>query len=61
MKLANYPLKQNNLFGDEDHPFLIEFEDFKNKNKEIFEKITLKELENLMPENSKWMHGARSC
>lgn len=61
MKLANYPLKKNNLFEDEDHPFLIELEDFKNKNREIFEKITLKELENLMPENPKWMHGARPC
>jgi hypothetical protein len=27
----------------------------------IFEKISLKELENLMPENPKWMHGARPC
>jgi len=61
MKLANYPLKKNNLFKDSDHPFLIEFKDFKNKNKEIFEKITLKELESLMPENPKWMHGARPC
>ena len=61
MKLANYPLKKNNLFEDEDHPYLIEFEDFKNKNKEIFEKITLKELESLMPDNPKWMHGARPC
>jgi hypothetical protein len=61
MKLANYPLKKNILFEDDDHPFLIELEDFKNKNKEIFEKITLKELENLMPENPKWMHGARPC
>ena len=61
MKLAYYPLKRNDLFAHEDHPFLIEFEDFKNKNKEIFEKIKLKELENLMPENPKWMHGARPC
>jgi exopolyphosphatase/pppGpp-phosphohydrolase len=61
MKLVNYPLKKNNLFEDEDHPFLIELEDFKNKNREIFEKISLKELENLMPENPKWMHGARPC
>jgi len=59
MKLANYPLKKNNLFDDEDHPFLIYFEDYKLKNKEVFEKITLEELENMMPENPKWMHGAR--
>jgi hypothetical protein len=61
MKLANYPLKKNSLFEDENQPFLIELEDFKIKNKEIFEKISLKELENLMPENPKWMHGARPC
>ncbi|MEM5828517.1 MAG: hypothetical protein QW197_03410 [Candidatus Aenigmatarchaeota archaeon] len=60
MKLAKYPLKPNNLFDDEDHPFIISIEDYKTKNKEIFEKITLKELENLMPENPKWMHGARA-
>jgi exopolyphosphatase/pppGpp-phosphohydrolase len=61
MRLANYPLKKNKFFEDKEHPVFIEFEDFKNKNKEIFEKITLKELENLMPENPKWMHGARPC
>jgi len=60
MKLANYPLSKNNLFEDEDHPYLIRIEEFKNKNKEIFEKISLRELENLMPENPKWMHGARA-
>jgi len=61
MKLAKYPLHKNNLFEDEDHPFIISFKDFREKNKEIFEKITLKNLENLMPENPKWMHGARAC
>jgi len=61
MKLTNYSLKQNKLFEDKDHPFLIEFADFKNKNKEIFYGITLKELEGLMPDNPKWMHGARPC
>jgi len=61
MKLTNYHLKKNYLFEDKDHPFLIEFEDFKKKNKEIFEKISLKELVNLMPENPKWMQGARPC
>ncbi|GIW66569.1 MAG: hypothetical protein KatS3mg095_0467 [Candidatus Parcubacteria bacterium] len=59
MKVANYHLKKNNLFDDEDHPFLIYFEDYKLKNKEIFEKITLEELEKMMPGNPKWMHGAR--
>jgi len=61
MRLANYPLKKNDLFEDEDHPFLISITDFINKNKEIFEKIKLEELEILMPNNPQWMHGARAC
>lgn len=60
MKITEYPLKNNTLFEDEDHPFLIEIEDYKSKNKEIYKKITLEKLENLMPENPKWMHGARA-
>lgn len=60
MKLAYYPLQKNTLFEDEDHPFLITIENYKGKNKEIYERITLKELENLMPDNPKWMHGARA-
>lgn len=39
---------------------MITIDDYKIKNKEIFEKITLKELEDLMPDNPKWMHGARA-
>ncbi len=59
MKLAKYPLQKNNLFKDGDHPFLITIKDYKSKNREIYKKITLNELENLMPDNPKWMHGAR--
>ncbi len=61
MKLTKYPLKENYLFKDKHHPNLMHFDDFKQKNKEIFNKIKLTELESLMPENPKWMHGARSC
>lgn len=60
MKVANYPLQRNGLFQDEDHPVLIKLQDYKNKNKEIYEKITLQELKNLMPDNPKWMEGARA-
>ncbi|GIW66471.1 MAG: hypothetical protein KatS3mg095_0369 [Candidatus Parcubacteria bacterium] len=60
MQLARYPLQKNVLFDDEDHPCLLYFKDYKEKNKKIFEEITLEELERLMPENPKWMHGARS-
>lgn len=61
MNLAAYKLKPNHLFEDIDHPSLIEIEDFKQRNKEIFTKLKLSELESLMPENPKWMHGARGC
>lgn len=61
MKLADYALIKNNLFQDESHPNLISFTNFKKKNDDIFKKVTLNELEKLMPENPKWMHGARAC
>lgn len=61
MQLAKYNLKPNKLFKDADHPSVISIKDFSAKNKEIFEKITLKELEEMMPDNPSWMHGARAC
>jgi len=61
MKLAGYHLTKNNLFKDDSHPKLISVIDFARRNNDIFERITLNELEELMPENPKWMHGARGC
>jgi len=61
MQLAGYVLKPNRLFSDDDHPSLISTVNFSKHNKEIFEKVSLKELESLMPDNPKWMHGARGC
>jgi exopolyphosphatase/pppGpp-phosphohydrolase len=61
MQLAGYALEKNNLFNDADHPSVISFSNFVNKNQEIFTKISIKELELLMPENPMWMHGARAC
>ncbi|HLD50973.1 hypothetical protein A3K34_02445 [candidate division WWE3 bacterium RIFOXYC1_FULL_40_10] len=61
MKLAEYPLKSNSLFEDPDHPYVIETAQFARKNKEVFEYIRLETLEKLMPENPKWMAGARPC
>ncbi len=61
MQLAQYPLEQNSLFSDPDHPNIISLSAFIKKNKEIFTKVSLSELEQLMPENPKWMHGARAC
>jgi hypothetical protein len=61
MKLAGYVLGRNNLFEDQDHPFTITLSNFRNRNKQIFEVVTIQALEALMPENPKWMHGARAC
>jgi len=61
MKLANYPLADNSYFRDKEHPSIIKFDKFAGRNEEIFSKVTMKELENLMPENPTWMHGVRAC
>ncbi len=61
MRLANYALKANALFHDSDHPSLISMTDFVKRNPEVFEKVTLHDLETLMPSNPKWMQGARGC
>lgn len=61
MQLAKYKLMKNSLFKDVDHPSFILLKDFVKRNKEIFEKVYVKDLENLMPENPTWMHGARAC
>lgn len=61
MQLVGYNLIANPLFTDADHPSIVYLRDFQDKNKEVFEKITLEQLESLMPKDPKWMHGARAC
>lgn len=61
MKRADYALEGNTLMKDSDHPSIIKLNNFQKKNEEVFSKITLEELENMMQEDPKWMHGARAC
>lgn len=61
MKLVGYKLNKNRLFRDSLHPSTITIKNFKEKNKEIFQKISLAVLESLMPNDPRWMHGARGC
>lgn len=61
MRLVDYPLLANTLFEDADHPHMILFDAFADKNTELFDNIKMSELESLMPENPTWMHGARGC
>lgn len=61
MKLAKYNLKRNVLFDDKSHPSILSLEDLCSRNLEIYSKVALEELKTLMPENPKWMLGARPC
>lgn len=61
MQMTGYALETNKLFPDNDHPSVISVDNFSKRNKDVFEKLTLNKLESLMPENPKWMHGARGC
>ena len=60
MQVAGYPLRDNDIFKDENHPSLIDMASYSQRNGEIFDQVTLAELESFMPENPKWMHGARA-
>jgi hypothetical protein len=61
MLRSDYKLVSNDLFDDAHHPYKIQLADFGGKNEKIFSEIRLKELESYMPEDPKWMHGARGC
>ncbi|MFO0703910.1 MAG: hypothetical protein U0525_04270 [Patescibacteria group bacterium] len=61
MKLASYKLIRNTFMSDDEHRYMINFQDFKNRNTEVCCETKITELEKLMPENPKWMRGARAC
>ena len=61
MRLAGYNLATNDIFSDPTHPCVISSGNFAARNEEIYQKISIKELENLMPDDPLWMHGARAC
>ena len=59
-KLVKYNLKENTFFDDGIHKLYVTYEDFEKKNKEIMEKVSLAELQSLMPKNPTWMNGAKA-
>jgi len=61
MQKAKYKLRKNTLFLDGKHPSIIYLDDFIRNNIEIFKTTELIRLKDLMPENPKWMLGARPC
>lgn len=61
MMCAKYPLTMNRFFVDTTHPYMIGFDDYSNRNAEVFSLIALEELKSMMPANPEWMCGARAC
>jgi len=59
-KLVRYNLVPNRIFNDGIHEFMISYEDLEKKNKELLENISLDDLYLLMPNNRKWMDGAKA-
>lgn len=61
MRLAKYRLEENSIFVDKDHPSMISRNNFNIGNRKVFSEISLEDLERLMPNDPKWMYGARAC
>lgn len=57
--LTKYDLEPNTLFTDEIHDQMVTFPNFIKGNEHIFFELSLTDLYELMPENPKWMDGAR--
>lgn len=58
--LTNFNLVQNTLFNDGVHKYMLSLEDYIKGTERVFYEFTIEELYKLMPENPKWMDGARA-
>lgn len=58
--LTGFNLINNSLFNDGIHKYMISLEDYIKGTEKVFYDISLDELYKLMPDNPKWMDGARS-
>ena len=58
--LTGFNLVDNTLFNDNIHKYMLSLEDYIDGTKNVFYDISLAELYKLMPDNPKWMNGARS-
>ncbi len=58
--LTNFNLVENTLFDDGIHKYMVSLDDYIKGTKKVFEEITIEELYELMPQNPKWMDGARA-
>ena len=58
--LTNFNLVTNTLFDDGIHKYMVSLDDYIKGTEKVFYDIKMEELYELMPENPKWMDGARS-
>lgn len=58
--LTGFNLVENTLFHDNIHRYMLSLEDYIHGTKKVFNDISMEELYQLMPNNPKWMDGARS-
>ena len=58
--LTKFNLVDNTLFNDNIHKYMVSLEDYIKGTEKVFYDISLEELYALMPNNPKWMDGARS-
>ena len=58
--LTGFNLVENTLFNDNIHKYMVSLDDYIKGTEKVFYDISLDELYKLMPDNPKWMDGARS-
>lgn len=58
--LTGFNLVDNTLFNDHIHKYMLSLEDYIKGTEKVFYNISIAELYKLMPNNPKWMDGARS-
>lgn len=58
--LTGFNLIDNTIFNDGIHKYMISLSDYIKGTEKIFDDISMNELYDLMPNNPKWMDGARS-
>ncbi len=58
--LTGFNLVANTLFDDNIHKYMLTFDDYLKGTEKVFYDMKLSDLYKLMPNNPKWMDGARS-
>ena len=59
-KLTKFNLVENTLFNDGIRKYMVSLDDYIKGTESVFYDISLEELYELMPDNPKWMDGARA-